>query len=308
MPDFAYTPYDGSKKPFSIGLAPLDLSDWIEPDERLLADLAEKDALFADRRDVVFREELGSRPAQAETLDRLAAFLAERRPAFYRRDGDTMLVGDGRRVALAGDEPPLMTAARLIQDDLVIMQKGEGGYRLVAAALCFPSSWSLAEKFGGSLDQIHAVVPGYAETMAARMNRIFDALKVEMPVWRMNWSLYPDAELHHPESRQRPRDWFQSNFDAFVRVERQTLRRLPDTGDILFTIRIYVDPIAALARHPEGPRLARGLRAQLLALDPAQLRYKNMVEHRDLLATGLEQLADGGSLAPAAASGGETVG
>ena len=34
----------------------------------------------------------------------------------------------------------------------------------------------------------------------------------------------------------------------FVRSERQTLRRLPETGAILFTIGIYVEPLHALDR------------------------------------------------------------
>ena len=33
----------------------------------------------------------------------------------------------------------------------------------------------------------------------------------------------------------------------FVRSERQTLRRLPETGAILFTIGIYVDPLGTLS-------------------------------------------------------------
>ena len=31
--------------------------------------------------------------------------------------------------------------------------------------------------------------------------------------------------------------------DLFLRVERQTIRKLPDTGAVLFTIRICVDPL-----------------------------------------------------------------
>ena len=36
----------------------------------------------------------------------------------------------------------------------------------------------------------------------------------------------------------------------YLRHKRQTLRRLPASGDILFTIRIYVQPLAALAGQP----------------------------------------------------------
>ena len=75
---------------------------------------------------------------------------------------------------------------------------------------------------------------------------------------------------------------------AFIRVERQTLRRLPNSGDILFTIRIYVDPLAALARHPEGRSLARSLRDQLVALDEPQAAYKALLAHRGRIVAALD--------------------
>ncbi|MBL6431310.1 MAG: DUF3445 domain-containing protein [Alphaproteobacteria bacterium] len=60
----------------------------------------------------------------------------------------------------------------------------------------------------------------------------------------------------------------------FVRVERQTLRRLPESGDILFTIKVHHDLVTAFARHPEGAELAEGLRTQLEALMPTSLPTK----------------------------------
>ena len=41
------------------------------------------------------------------------------------------------------------------------MRRGEDGWRLAAGSLCFPSSWSLDEKFGRPLQEIHAPVPGF---------------------------------------------------------------------------------------------------------------------------------------------------
>lgn len=293
MPTFAHTPYDGSKKPFSIGLAPVGEEAWLLPDEHLAAQIAEKARLFADKRDLVFRAEPGTEAAQAEVLAMVADRLTRFHPDLYRRAGDAIEVAPaGIRVALDDGEPPLVTAARLVQEDLVVMRPGDAaGYRLVAAALCFPSSWSLAEKFGTSLDGLHENVPGYREALAVRMKRIFDGLKAGVIVERMNWSIYPDAELHHPESKALPRDWFGIDRDAFVRVERQTLRRLPETGDVLFTIKILVDPFETFATHPDGPRLAAGLRAQLLGLDPDQLRYKNLTLFRDRIADALAEIA-----------------
>ena len=46
------------------------------------------------------------------------------------------------------------------------------------------------------------------------------------------------------------------------RTERQSLRRLPRSGAIVFTIRTYIDPIVELAKEPGVPgRLASGIRS-----------------------------------------------
>src|SRR5699024_2506515 len=119
-----------------------------------------------------------------------------------------------------------------------------------AGALCFPSSWLLREKFGRSLQDIHAPVPGFGRGARNEelIQRMFDYLKVEQPVQRLNWSLQARRELYYPLSdtqrdvraSSRPSKFADLAAVArgFVRVERQTLRKLPQTGDILFTIRI----------------------------------------------------------------------
>lgn len=296
---FAHTPYDGSRKAFSVGLAPLDLAEWIEPDAHLATTLAERAALIRDRRDIVVCEEPDTRAAQRETLELLVAHLTARFPAQYRLQGRHLTVAaTGRTFDLDDEgEAPLVVAGQIVSDDLVLLRKGEAGYRLVAAVLCFPSAWSLTEKFGQSLDELHRAVPGYESKLARVMNRIFENLKVDQPVWRVNWSIYPDDERHHPESKERPRHWFEDPAhlapEAFVRVERQTLRRLPESGDMLFTIRIHVDPFLAFRRHPEGRTLAASLREQILGLDADQLAYKGLTEHRDAVAAALERLAAG---------------
>lgn len=296
---FAHTPFDGSRKAFSIALAPLDLERWIEPDPKLAASLAEREALIRDKRDVVLREEPGTRASQRETLELVVAHVTARYPDLYRLEGRRLTVlPTGRSFDLDDEsEPPLFIVGHIVSDDLLILTPTEAGYRLVAAVLCFPSAWSLVDRFGQTLDGLHEAVPGYQSKLAKVMNRIFENLKVDQPVWRVNWSIYPDDELHHPESKERPRDWFDdpSNLapEAFVRVERQTLRRLPVSGDVLFTVRVHIDPFDAFRRHPEGRALAASLREQILGLDTEQLAYKALTEHRDAIAGALEAIAEG---------------
>ncbi len=293
-----HTPYDGSSKLFQIGLKPLELGEWIEVDELLPAYLAEKDRLSAAHPDQVFAAEPRTEAAQAEVLALLVEHLPARFPETYRRHGNEIeIVPAGRRVALDAPLPPQRIAAGLVQEDLVLMRRDEAGWRLAAASLSFPSSWALREKFGRPMDEVHGPVPGFgAGTRNAELiARMFDHLRSEMPVIRWNWSLYGDDRLFHPETASPETRRFGAGARAenvFLRVERQTLRRLPETRDILFTIRIHVDSLEALEDHPEAPAIATALVNQLLTLSDEQLAYKGLTLQRNRLAARLRAIAE----------------
>ncbi len=302
----AHTPYDGSATPFTIGLKPLDLADWIEIDRHYDAYIAEKKRLCAEIPDLVFAAEPETQDAQREALDLIAAHMAagggqERAEPHTRAAVEAQL---REAAAMEGTAPPLWRAALLVQEDLVLMRRDETGWRLAAAALCFPSSWSLREKFGRPIDDIHAPVPGFqAGTRNAELiGRMFDRLQGQA-VQRLNWSIAVDPSLYLPLSsveRKDRADRRASRFptedptaSAFMRVERQTLRKLPASGDILFTIRIHVDPMRVLAAHPDHARLAGGFADQLAALEAAELDYKGLAADRDRLVAALRAMAAG---------------
>jgi len=281
-----YTPYDGSARPFTIGLMPLDLARWIEPDGDWGRYVGEKRRLLEAHRDEVFVAEDETEEAQQEAFDLLQAHLVESHP------GIAADIGDGAD----RDLPPLLRAGLLVQDDLVIMRRREDGWHLVAGFVASPSSWSLQEKFGRPMQAIHADVPGFGEGTrnAALITRIFDNLQVSQPVERLNWSINTTDDLFLPVSKHsRPPSAEPFTLaDRFARVERQTLRKLPRSGDILFTIRIYVDPIAAIARHPDAGKLAESFAAQLDDLDEHQAGYKGLALQKSELAAKLRALAD----------------
>jgi len=292
-----HTPYDGSSKLFTIGLKPLDLRDWIDVDDRLLAYLDEKDRLAARVPHDVFGALPGSEAAQCEVLMLLGDHLPERFPDVYMRLGPQIDVAPAFRRARLDDPltPPLLIAAGMVQEDLVILQKRDDGWTVTAGALAFPSSWRLSDKLGRPMHAVHGPVPGFnAGTRNAGMiERMFDNLKPELPVMRWNWSLYGDAELHHPEPGNAGRRFGDGEVaeNVFLRLERQTLRKLPDSGAILFTIRIYIDPFEALESHAGGPAIAKSLIAQIHELTPDQLDYKGMTADRGALIRRLEALA-----------------
>ena len=287
---FAHTPYDGSSQPFTIGLKPLEPAAWLDVDAHYGPYLAEKQRLYAERSDDVFAAEADTFEAQQEVADLVAAHMA----AHFPHMGPP---------AFDPADPPLKAASLSIQEDLVLMRKGEDGWRLAAASLCFPSSWSLAEKFGRPLADIHEPVPRFGRDTrnAELIERMFDKLQGQI-VLRWNWSLQNNPALYHPLSKTER--GFRANesptrfseldpaSSAFIRVERQTLRKLPRSGDILFTIRIFLDPMKRLSEHPDRKRLAGSFADQLAGLDREQLEYKGLGAERDRLVAALRAIAE----------------
>jgi hypothetical protein len=156
------------------GVQPLDMSDWLIVDEAYGGQMALRDRVLAEKREHVLARTEGSEAAEGETLETVLAHL----PEGFTRDGPRITRPDGEVVDLFGDTP-LAVAGRLVQEDICLLERPEGGYEhlLSAAILCFPASWTLAEKIGRPLGAIHGPVPDYDPGMAARVQRMFDAIR-----------------------------------------------------------------------------------------------------------------------------------
>lgn len=286
------TAQESPARPFAIGLSPLGDRPWLITDDRLPDYLAEKARLMATVPDRVFMAEPATQDAQQETLRRVAGWQAANNAHRFTGRPDALTACDAPEPDPAA--PPLARAAMLCAEDLVLMRKGGDGWRIAAASLCFPSSWRLAEKFGKPMEAVHAPVPGYAAGTrnALLVNRIFDNLAPDAPVLRGNWSIYGDGRLHHPDPHEGERASDPERLGPhglFLREERQTLTRLPVSGDILFTILITLSPLATLAATPAGRAKAAALAAQLMAMTREEHAYKAMAGR----AAALSRLLDG---------------
>ena len=187
----------------------------------------------------------------------------------------------GERWTIA-EHDPLELAGRLVQEDLCLIETFPEGPRLTAAALCFPSRWRLHEKLGRVLADVHGAVPLYAERLARPVDRFMAAhVRPEPPSPRgLNFSqeVMDDAALFQPTGKWRTaRDNSITADNAgdrlFLRVERQTLRRLPASGAVLFGIRVHVYP---LHRAVTTPAIARRLAAAVRAAALEMTHYKSL--------------------------------
>lgn len=155
---------------------------------------------------------------------------------------------------LLGVDGGLEAAARSVWEDLCLLTRDSEGqpWRLTGAAVAFPTDWHLAEKMGHPLIAVHAPIHGYAEELSEAVDRFLDGLVPGAIFGRTNAFVVANNDL-----RYRPDDDPALRFahvtvanageTLYVRCERETLRRLPETGAIVFTIGIYRAPLASLS-------------------------------------------------------------
>lgn len=255
----------------AMGLNALEPEDWLWVGEDFAIQTAERARLIAERAEEVHAMLPEAEPAALELLAMVEGFMASRG-----------LAQDGRGPI---DQPPLMRLGTLALEDFCLMQRRpDGTYALTGAILCFPQHWHLHQKLGRPLAEIHAPVPGFAARLGGPVERFFANLRVERPVWRANWGLVESAVLFHPDKREPIPDLSPENAGErlWLRVERQTLRRLPETGAVVFTIRTLLEPLARTVRRPGA---AAAMAQRFVAMDAATAAYKGLpMMHEPLLA------------------------
>lgn len=246
-----YFPFASPRYKMQIGAGPIPEGRGIlEPDELLEEELALKRACFAARDNYYYLALPGSGDAQREA----AEYLTQGRESDFKRLGDS------------------------VQEDLLVLTLQEPHVPLIAGHLCFPNAWSLDEKLGRSFLEIHAPVPGFAESIGTASQKLLERLKPGRPVERLNWAIKANAQL---DLTNRWADWEaeqkalvteeNAGERCYLRVERQTLSLLPKTNSVLFTLHTYLQSIATLTSAQRS--IVRGV---VETCPPEMLAYKGI--------------------------------
>ncbi|WP_299192183.1 heme-dependent oxidative N-demethylase subunit alpha family protein [uncultured Erythrobacter sp.] len=232
-----------------MGLKPIPEADWLQPNP----DIATRKAAFAaDPTRITIFPEAEEPGAELAQMLGLQGGLAECAQAHW-------------------------------EDMCLLTRDGDTGYhRLVGAAVAFPTGWDHNDRMGQRVAQMHAHIHGYSEQLADGVDHFMDRLEAGPIFGRANWFVAPTSDLHWrvepPEQAFAHVTPDNAGEALFVRSERQTLRRLPQSGAILFAIGVYVEPLRALPSPtvqwlskavqaiPAGERERRGIDAYLVAL------------------------------------------
>jgi hypothetical protein len=277
----------------AMGLVTVPETEWFSIDDRYPMEIAERQRVMAERHTDVFGMEPGSGAACAEMLTMLIEHLTRVHPDWFACDGTVFhnhLTGASWHF---DDYEPLALAGRLVQEDLCLIEAAPAGPRLTAAVVCFPSRWRLQEKLGRPLAEVHARVPFYGDRLARPVDRFMGHVRPGHISVRLNWSVMDDPTLFQPTGKWRTAlDATITEQNAgdrlFLRVERQTLRRLPVSGAVLFGIRVHVYPLAGAVTTPGT---AAGLAEALRALPAQTAHYKSLPMFQIALLAWLDRRA-----------------
>lgn len=260
----------GDKFRHRLGTFPVEIANWLPRDAETDLTIKLKQKLLATRRDEV----VGLQPGGEEVAQEAA-----------------QLVSQWAGVALSSTGiNALAEASLLVADDLAVLQpvESQDGVEqmlLTAAVICCPSRWLLAEKMGQNMFAVHAPVAKYADQVGAAVDTYFQRLAVDRPVWRSNWIIQDHPALFQPQIPSSP--LVTTPDELWIRMERQTLRRLPATNGILFTIRGYQQPLPEyLSRNKQ---IAQVIRTMLERLPDDVAHYKSVFTYRPSILNWINQ-------------------
>ena len=230
----------------------IEVNDWLQVDE------SREEDLLLKKKGPVGNHLNGSEPTSKKLLETIESWLIQRSVSVPELD-----------VSLH----PIDRCGRLVQEDVCLMERISESWILTAASVCFPTQWDPFSKIGLALDQIHQPVPRYEQDLMPRPGNFMDRISDGMIVARTGWSLTASSDLSlNSEDRVVDKHLEEDPSELIVRVERQTLRKVPKSEAIAFTIRIHRWPLNVIREDVE---LAKDLLVSLKAIPDEIKPYKS---------------------------------
>lgn len=166
-------------------------------------------------------------------------------------------------------------------DFLLMKPDAEGVFRLYGGCLCFPSHWDLHEKLGKPMAAIHSPVPGLNETLGRQIDGFLQRIKPGTSWERANWGLSRTPELNlHPSRKPLRFDATVTLDEVWFRLEQQSLVSLPESGGILFGIKLVIIPMHEIKADTAA---RQGMIRALQTMPEPMAQYKGIVSARGSL-------------------------
>ncbi|KAI2627561.1 hypothetical protein GGR54DRAFT_652407 [Hypoxylon sp. NC1633] len=272
-----------------LGIQKRTRSEWIRIDSGYLSRIEERLPLIREKPEFTIGTGEKVNPAIEELYEEIMIkHLPARFPTMFKTSGklvENLATGTTYPLTTLGLTHAQMLAymGENVEEDFYFMcPDPEGQYRLQGYIACFPGGFLSPARVGESVRDIHKPVPGYDRKLGLSVDRYFGRMQPGDFIGRMNWSLQVDgADLfrtdgnnYYPETNQAVSDDKEdpSLDQSFLRVEHQTLTKLPRTSAVIFTVRSYMTPLHQIKAEGEGKALAKAIESMPEGLGHYKMR------------------------------------
>jgi hypothetical protein len=198
---------------------------------------------------------------------------------------------------------PMEYITRQTQGDFTLQDQRDENLWIEAGMVTTQADWSLDFDIGMGFHEWHAPVPlAHEKGVFDRALKFLLKLQHGAPVRRFNWTMTVDPLLdtspeNYPKWGPTRTELTMENVGhrQHLRVELQTLWRLPRSNAIAFPIRCYLIKFEELVTQPKW---ARRLHRVVRDLHPDLAAYKGFLRNRDLLVQWLSPYDDGQPTSP----------
>ncbi|KAB5522122.1 hypothetical protein GE09DRAFT_501206 [Coniochaeta sp. 2T2.1] len=218
----------------------------------------------------------------------LTEYLPTRYPSMFSLEQDGSVFHNHITKRTFSTEPPsdpldaFKIIGETVEDDVFLLKETDDGHLSVAFLCCHPSGFDPSTKLDKLLKDIHQPVPSY-EKIGPSMERFFSKIKAGQFVKRLNWSIMTQNKLFTPSgSHIHENDDFEADEQVDIdqvrlRVELQTLTRLPKTGAVMFSFKTYLYPLKDVKDEGLGPQLIEAIEGLQKGNAPGMFMYKGAV-------------------------------
>lgn len=238
---------------------------WLEIDNEYVDKINQRKALYEQHGSKLLAYLPGSELVCKELMEMCLQFYCARYPAYFSISADKHVF---HNKLLSEDTDiksmhPLQVLLNNVPEDFgIVLRDHENGlYYMRAGVICSSLGWNVGTKIGLSLGAIHnTTVPDYKEKMDWSMNKYFSKLPTSEPIQRGSWGLEAGKPLFMPpgdphEKLREVQDPDLKIEDCNLRVDWQTLRRLPLSGGIVFNFTALFTPVQEFRDEAYVPAL-----------------------------------------------------
>jgi hypothetical protein len=237
---------------------------WLEVENTYVSRIAERQGLFREHGNKVLDHLPGSDLACKELMEMCLQFYCARYPTYFSLSDDKRTFHNRilhTTTALKSMHPLHVLLNNVPEDFAIVLRNdADGMYYFRAGVICSSLGWNVSTKIGMKLEDIHKPIPDYKEKMAFSMDRYFSKLPTDAPIQRGSWGLEIDSPLFmpagHPHEKLRlvQKEGLTVE-ECNLRVDWQTLRRLPLSAGVVFNFKALFTPVTEFRDEPYVPAL-----------------------------------------------------